>query len=47
MAAQLWRSLAAAMAITMLRVLRYVFVHKFLFNAHFDLEPDYIIRKPI
>ena len=41
------RSLAAAMAIAMLRVLCYVFVHKFLFNAHFDLEPDYIIRKPI
>jgi len=25
----------------------YIFVHTFLFNAHFDLEPDYIIRKPI
>ena len=25
----------------------YVFVPTFLFNAHFDLEPDYIIRKPI
>jgi len=25
----------------------YVFVHTFLFNAHFDLEPDYIIRKAI
>jgi len=35
------------MAITMLCVLCYVFVHKFLFNAHFDLEPVYIIRKPI
>jgi len=35
----------AAVAFTMLRVLCYVFVHKFLFNAHFDLEPDYIIRK--
>jgi len=31
----------------MLRVLCYVFVYKFLFNAHFDLEPDYITRKPI
>jgi len=31
--------------IAMLRVLCYVFVHKLLFNAHFDLEPDYIIRK--
>jgi len=35
-----WRSLAAAMAMAMLRVLYYVFVHKFLFNAKFDLEPD-------
>jgi len=25
----------------------YIFVHTFLFNVHFDLEPDYIIRKPI
>ena len=25
----------------------YVFVHKFLFNTHFYVEPDYIIRKPI
>jgi len=33
--------------IAMMRVLCYVFVHKFLFNAHFDLEPDYIIRKAI
>jgi len=41
------RSLAAAMAITMLLVLCYVFVHKFFFNAHFDLELDYIIRKAI
>jgi len=31
----------------MLRLLCYVFVHKFLFNPHFDLEPDYIVRKPI
>jgi len=31
------------------RVLCYVFVHKFLFNPHFDLEPDYkkeSTRKP-
>ena len=42
-----WRSsLAAAVAVAMLRVLCYVFAHKFLFNPHFDLEPDYIIRKP-
>jgi len=40
-------SLAAAVAVAMLRVLCYVFAHKFLFNPHFDLEPDYIIRKPI
>jgi len=37
--------LAAAVAIAMLRVLCYVFVHKFLFNAHIDLEPAYIVRK--
>jgi len=24
----------------------YVFAHEFLFNPHFDLEPNYIIRKP-
>jgi len=24
-----------------------VFAHEFLFNLQFDLEPDYIIRKPI
>ena len=40
-------SLAAAVAVAMLRVLCYVFAHKFLFNPHVDLEPDYIVRKPI
>jgi len=25
----------------------YVFAHEFLFNPHFDLEPDYSIRKSI
>ena len=40
-------SLSAAVTVAMLRVLCYVFAHKFLFNLHFDLEPDYIIRKPI
>jgi len=39
--------LRAAMPIATLHVLCYIFVHKFLFNAHFDLEPDYIVRKPI
>ena len=40
-------SLAAAVAVAMLHVLCYIFAHKFLFNPHFDLEPDYIIRKPV
>jgi len=31
----------------MLRLFRYVFALEFLFNAQFDLEPDYIIRKGI
>jgi len=39
------RSVVAAVAMDVLSVLCYVFVHKFLFNPHFDLEPDYIIRK--
>jgi len=30
----------AAVAVAMLHALCYVFVHKFLFNPHFDLEPD-------
>ena len=30
--------------IAMLHVLCYVFAHTFLFNPHFYLEPDYIIR---
>ena len=25
----------------------YIFAHEFLFNPHFDLEPDYIVRKGI
>jgi len=39
------RSVTAAGAMNELSVLCYVFVHKFLFNPYFDLEPDYIIRK--
>ena len=31
----------------MLRLFCYMFAHEFLFNPHFDLEPDYIIRKGI
>jgi len=31
----------------MLRLFCYIFAHEFLFNPYFDLEPDYIIRKPI
>ena len=31
----------------MLCFFRYVFAHEFLFNPPFDLEPDYIIRKPL
>jgi len=31
----------------MLRLFGYVFAHEFLFNPHFDLEPDYIVRKGI
>jgi len=38
------QQLTAAVVVAMLW---YVFVHKFLFNPHFDLEPDYMIRKPI
>jgi len=33
--------------IAMLRLFCYVFAHEFLFNPHFNLEPDYIIRKGI
>jgi len=40
-------ALLLAVAIAVLPVLCYVFVHKFLFNPHFDLEPDFIIRKGI
>jgi len=39
------RSVVAAVAMDVLNVLCYVIVHKFLFNPHFDLEPDNIIRK--
>ena len=28
-------------------LLAYVFADEFLFNPQFDLEPDYIIRKPL
>ena len=40
---------AAAVAISS-RYVAFVllrFAHEFLFNPHFDLEPDYIIRKPL
>jgi len=40
-------SLAAAVAVAMLRVLCYVFANKFPLQPYFNLEPDYIIRKPI
>jgi len=33
--------------IVMLRLFCYVFAHEFLFNSQFDVEPDYIVRKPI
>jgi len=39
------RSVVATVAMDMLSVLCYIFVYKFLFNPHFDLESDYIIRK--
>jgi len=32
-------------AVGVLRLFWYIFAHEFLFNPHFDLEPDYIIRK--
>jgi len=37
----------AAIAIAMLRLFCCVFALEFLFNPQFDLEPDYIIRKPL
>ena len=40
-------SLADAVVVAMLRLFCYMFAHEFLFNSHIDLEPDYIIRKPI
>jgi len=39
-----WHSIVAALVMDVLSVFCYAFVHKFLFNPHFDLEPDYIIR---
>ena len=33
--------------IAILHLFRYVFAREFLFNPQFDLEPDYIIRKPL
>jgi len=47
--AQIWppRSTALLLLSQWTRVLCYVFLHKFLFNPHFDLEPDYITRKGI
>jgi len=41
------RSIVAAVAMDVLRLFCYIFAHEFLFNPHFDLEPDYIIRKGI
>jgi len=42
-----WPQLCFYRPIAMLRLFCYFFSHEFLFNPHFDLEPDYIIRKPI
>jgi len=41
------RSVIAPVAVEVLRLFWYIFAHEFLFNPHFDLEPDYIIRKGI
>ena len=41
------RSVIAPVAVEVLRLLWYIFAHEFLFNPHFDLEPDYMIRKGI
>jgi len=44
----MWQgSVIAAVAMEVLRLFCYIFAHEFLFNPHFDLEPDYIIRKGI
>jgi len=40
-------SVIAPVAVEVLRLFCYIFSHEFLFNLHFDLEPDYIIRKGI
>jgi len=41
------RSVIGPVAVEVLRLFCYIFAHEFLFNPYFDLEPDYIIRKPI
>jgi len=41
------RTVVAAVAMDVLRLFCYIFAPEFLFNPHFDLEPDYIIRKRI
>jgi len=40
-------SVIAPVRVEVLRLFCYVFSHEFLFNPHFDLEHDYIIRKGI
>ena len=35
-------SVDAAVVMDVLRLFCYIFAHKFLFNSHFDLEPDNI-----
>jgi len=40
-------SVIAPVAVEVLRLFCYIISHEFLFNPHFDLEPDYIIRKGI
>jgi len=49
---QTWRRLYTAARGPLLQEARvclelYVFAHEFRVNPHFDLEPDYIIRKGI
>jgi len=41
------RSIITDVAVEVLRLFCYIFSHEFLFNPHFDLEPDYNIRKEI
>jgi len=38
-------SVIAPVAMEVLRLFCYIFAREFLFNPHFNLEPDYIIRK--